>query len=193
MVHFWKILVLATILVQCTIDRTVPPINEEELATLEIFEELPANHQVRLGQPNEPGETLSLCITLKSRETGFPLKNSEIQLYQAAADGSYYPSKASDESTARINGRVRTDSLGRVFVRTILPGDYGSSGDNRHIHTTVPDARPQAYDIHFKQFCGFMLTNFVKESDQHFLADLRQSEDGTLVGILKMQVKNTSQ
>ena len=69
-------------------------------------------------------------------------------------------------------------------------GDYGSSADNRHIHTTVFGAQPEAYDIHFKQYTGVMGKRFVKNSDQHFLADLKRSADGSLIGFLTIEVKN---
>ena len=76
------------------------------------------------------------------------------------------------------------------YVQTILPGDYGSSADNRHIHTTISDAHPEAYDIHFKQYTGSMGSNFISGSDQHFLADLKQTPDGILVAFVTIEAKN---
>ncbi len=113
-----------------------------------------------------------------------------IHLYHTSAAGEYKPTDPNDESTARLNGTVLTDEKGRVFVQTILPGDYGRSADNRHIHTTVKDARPEAYDIHFKQYTGKMGSRFINRSDQHFLADLKQTKDSLLVAFLTLEVKN---
>ncbi len=137
-----------------------------------------------------PGERLSLCLTFVSKETGEPFQNQEIKLYHTSAAGEYEPRIANDETTARLNGSAITNADGKIFVQTILPGDYGSSPDNRHIHTTVSGAKPEAYDIHFKQYTGGMGLNFISGSDQHFLADLKHSEDSTLVAFLTIELKN---
>ena len=91
---------------------------------------------------------------------------------------------------ARISGTAQTDSMGRVFLETILPGDYGSSADNRHIHTTVFGAKPEGYDIHFKQYTSWMGKNFADSSDQHFIADLKRDNNGFLIAFLTIEPKN---
>ncbi|GEM_PF-581604 len=184
------ILLTGILFAQCAIDRTIHELSTSETETLNTFEELPENNQVRISNISEPGQQLWLCLTFISKETKAPLVNEEISLYHTSSAGEYEPVNPNDESTARLRGTVQTDDKGQVFVQTILPGDYGSSADNRHIHTTVKNAKPTAYDIHFKQYTGKMSENFIKGSDQHFLADLKQTEDGTLITFLTIEVKN---
>ena len=102
----------------------------------------------------------------------------------------FMESDPNDESSARLNGSAITDNKGQIYVETILPGDYGDSDDNRHIHTTVFGAKPEAYDINIKQYITYMGKNFTEGSDQHFLADLRMTKDSTLVCFLTIEVKN---
>ena len=84
---------------------------------------------------------------LVSAESGIPIPYQGIQIYHADHEGTYDETVPGDETTARINGFVRTDSKGRFMVSTVLPGDYGSTSNNRHIHTTVAGAKPEGYDF----------------------------------------------
>lgn len=183
------ILLLTFLLAQCSIDRTIPTLSESELQTLSAFQNLNGQSQVQISEENESGQKLWLCLRFVSKETERPLIHEEIKLYHTSEEGEYEPSNPIDESTARLNGTVLTDAKGQVFVQTILPGDYGSSPDNRHIHTTVESANPLAYDIHFKQYTGKMGESFIDGSDQHFLAELKQTSDSTLVTFLTVEVK----
>lgn len=185
-----SLVTISLLFFQCSIDRTVPALNTAEKKVLATFQNLPAANQVSITSDKEPGEKLWLCLTLTSKESGEPLSNQSIHLYHTNAAGEYQPSAINDESTARLNGLATTDKMGRVFVQTILPGDYGSSADNRHIHTTIANAHPEAYDIHFKQYTGFMGNNFIEGSDQHFRADLKQTKDGLQVAFVTIEVKN---
>ncbi|WP_424962136.1 hypothetical protein [Ekhidna sp.] len=184
-----KFLILLFLL-SCGIDRTTNSISSAETSTLKNFEKLDHAHQVLIAGKNEPGKRLTLCLNFIDKSNGLPLSNQRVHFYHTDTNGEYMPKNASDESTARLNGSALTDSRGKILVRTILPGDYGSSADNRHIHTTVFDAQPEAYDIHFKQYSGVMGKRFVKNSDQHFLADLKRNADGSLIGFLTIEVKN---
>lgn len=166
------------------------PLNEEEVKDLEYFQSFQLENILRISDEDEPGQQLWLCLTFISKESKEPLANQNIHFYHTSSEGEYQPSNPNDETTARLNGAVLTNNLGQTFIQTILPGDYGSSSDNRHIHTNVEGARPEAYDIHFKQYSGFMSKNFISGSDQHFLADLKQTEDGVLVAFLNIEVKN---
>lgn len=176
----------------CTpnIDRTIPVLSPKEKNQLENFRRLNSQFQVSLCEESEPGETLWLCLKFIDKESKAPLINQQVKLYQTSANGTYDPVDADDESTARINGVSGSNADGMLFIRTILPGDYGSSEDNRHIHTTVTGAHPEAYDIHFKQYTGKMGRRFIENSDQHFLADLRRTSDSTLVAFVTIKVKN---
>ncbi|MEQ6167011.1 hypothetical protein AAOE16_07445 [Ekhidna sp. MALMAid0563] len=184
-----KFLILLPLL-SCGIDRTTNSISSAETSDLKDFEKLNHAHQVLIAGKDEPGKRLTLCLNFIDKSNRVPLTNRKIHFYHTDTNGEYIPQIASDESTARLNGSAVTDSNGKIFIRTILPGDYGSSADNRHIHTTVFGAQPEAYDIHFKQYTGVMGKRFVKNSDQHFLADLKRSADGSLIGFLTIEVKN---
>lgn len=176
-------------LLACAPDRTITVLSDTENTRLQEFEQLSEVSHLQISKPEEPGEPLTLCGTLVRLEDGEPLAGERIHLYHATLAGEYEPTDPADESTARLNGWVTTDAEGRFQVKTILPGDYGSSEDNRHIHTSVAGADPVAYDIHFKQYSTMMGTRFINGSDQHFLADLKRSENGELVTFLTLAVK----
>lgn len=190
MIRILTILFISILFTSCSIDRTIHNLSQSEIQTLSTFQNLDDNNQVRISELSEPGQKLWLCLTFISKETKKPLINEEVNLYHTSSNGDYEPKNPEDESTARLNGTVFTDSKGQIFVQTILSGAYGSSTDNRHIHTTVKNAKPVAYDIHFKQYTGKMGNNFINGSDQHFLADLKQTKDSILVTFLTIEVKN---
>jgi protocatechuate 3,4-dioxygenase beta subunit len=177
------------LLASCGIDRTIVFLTDMEEKTLSIFSQLNETHQVQIGDENEVGEKLTLCLTFVDKESNEPLLNQRVHFYHANVNGEYQPSVVNDESTARLNGEAITDDQGRIYLKTTLPGDYGSSKDNRHIHTTVFGAKPEAYDIHFKQYTTYMGSRFSKSSDQHFLADLKKDDD-VLIAFLTIEVKN---
>ena len=190
MKHSFTLFLLSIVYISCAIDRNIPMLDADELLELEQFFLLSPEHQTMIASKEEPGRRLWLGLTIVDKATGDVIPNQRVHLYHTDTSGSYSPRIESDESTARLSGDAMTDENGRVFVRTILPGDYGSSADNRHIHTTVFGAKPEAYDIHFKQFTGKMGKRFINGSDQHFLADLKQNMDSILVSFVKLAVKN---
>ncbi len=177
-------------LVACGIDRDIPKLSTSDLQTLEDYRLLEPPSNVQISDENESGETLLACLQFVDAITKEPLANQTVLFYHTDTEGEYRPIVAGDESTARLSGEGVTDNVGKIFLQTILPGDYGSSSDNRHIHTTVFGAKPEAYDIHFKQYTGFMGTRFITGSDQHFLAHLKQDESGKLITFLTIEVKN---
>jgi protocatechuate 3,4-dioxygenase beta subunit len=59
-----------------------------------------------------------------------PLPNTWLDFWQAGADGEY------DNEGYRLRGHQYTDSLGRFFLETVLPGLY-SSRPIEHIHVKV--------------------------------------------------------
>ncbi|MTI21466.1 hypothetical protein E1176_10595 [Fulvivirga sp. RKSG066] len=183
-------MVVFTLLFQCSIDRSTPGLSNNEIKMLQDFGALNTESRVQIADSLEPGQPLWLCLTFVSKKTQEPLSDQKVSFYHTSSEGDYQPADPNDETTARLNGIAITDQQGRIFVQTILPGDYGSSEDNRHIHTTVENAKPEAYDIHFKQYTGTMGSNFISGSDQHFLADLRAMPTGTLVTFLTIEVKN---
>ncbi|WP_420317800.1 hypothetical protein [Ekhidna sp.] len=185
-----KFFTLLLLLSSCGIDRTINSISSAEKRDFDSFKKLDQKHKLSIADKSEPGEPLTLCLTFVDKITKAPLVNRQVHFYHTNINGDYRPEIAGDESTARLNGDAISDSNGRILVSTILPGDYGSSTDNRHIHTSFFGAKPEAYDIHFKQYTGIMGKRFIDGSDQHFLADLKKNIDGTLIGFLTIEVKN---
>lgn len=185
-----SIFIIIFFLYSCSIDRTISNLNSHDKEELIEFQKLNKENKVKICDESEPGERLYLCLKFISFFNKGPLKNYNIKFFHTSSNGNYEPSNPNDESTARLNGKVLTNFEGKVFVETILPGDYGSSSDNRHIHCIVDNAKPETYDIHFKQYTGFMGKNFIKSSNQHFLAELKQIEDSSLVVFLTIVVKN---
>ncbi|MDY8134460.1 hypothetical protein [Aquimarina sp. 2201CG5-10] len=180
-------------LLSCSIDRTIIATSETENQTLLNFQKLQKKSILKIADKNEPGEKLLLCLTFIDKESKRTLSNQLVKFYHTSTDGKYEPTDPSDESTARLNGQSLTNNKGQIYIETILPGDYGSSADNRHIHTTVFGAHPEAYDIHFKQYTTYMGTNFNEGSDQHFLADLKKTKKNELVSFLIIEIKNPDQ
>jgi len=176
---------------QCTIDRSIPVLTEREWIQLEAYKSLQESSKLQIADDTETGQRLLLCLTFVSAQNDAPLRNQAVLLYHTTDSGEYEPRDPEDESTARLSGEVVTNEDGKVFIQTILPGDYGSASDNRHIHTTVKATDPEAYDIHFSQYISAMGRRFVKGSDQHFLADLKKASDNTLITFLTIKVKNT--
>ncbi|MEQ9287478.1 MAG: hypothetical protein RIG77_11245 [Cyclobacteriaceae bacterium] len=181
--------VLTLILHGCGPNGTIAPLTFDEANTLKVFTELGGQHTLVITSPEEQGEQLRLCLTLCNKANGRPLINQKVHFYHTSSTGKYEPSDSMDESSARLSGSAVTDNQGRIYVQTILPGSYGNSKNNRHIHTTVYGAKPEAYDIHFRQYTGFMGKNFIEGSDQHFLADLKTTDPGLLVTFLKIECK----
>ncbi|MBT8324389.1 MAG: hypothetical protein KJO96_03750 [Winogradskyella sp.] len=183
-------LILTVVLLNCATDKTISQLTDAEQDILNQYKTLEKISQLTITDNNEPGDNLYLCLTFIDKETKVPLSNQNVLFYHTNSEGNYEPEIATDETSARLKGKAKTTKQGRIFIETILPGNYGSGGDNRHVHTTVIGAKPEAYDIHFKQFTGYMGANFVESSDQHFLAELKRSKSGYLVSFLTIEVKN---
>lgn len=183
------LIIVSFAFVQCSIDRTIIQTSKTEKDVLSTYQTLDKKSKVYIADKKEPGKRLLLCLTFLSKVDKKELSNQEVKFYHTSSIGIYEQSDPNDESTARLNGSGITDRKGRIYVETVLPGDYGSAADNRHIHTTVFGAKPEAYDIHFKQYITYMGKKFTEGSDQHFLADLRMIKDSTLVSFLTIEVK----
>lgn len=181
--------IIIILLIGCSIDRTVSRLNESDQNLLTEFRQIDTANRLKITNENESGEKLTLCITLVDKAHKKPLANQKIHFYHTSNEGEYEPQTANDESSARLSGTAISDLKGRVYVETILPGDYGSSADNRHIHTTIFGAKPEGYDIHFKQYTGLIGKNFAESSDQHFLADLKKDGSGNLITFITIEAK----
>ena len=145
--------------------------------------------KVTLITNEEVGKKMFLCLQFIDRKTLKPLKKQKVLFYQTASDGNYYPKVEGDEKTARISGTAFTSDEGKILIETILPGSYSSSGDNRHIHTKVFDAKPSAYDIYFKQYTSEKMKNFIASYDQFLQVNLKKNKKDELAGFLTIKIK----
>ena len=170
-------------------DRTVHPASPALLAQRTGYARLDSLHRVSLADDTEPGQRLLILGRLVRLEDGRPIQNHPIRFYHADHDGSYDEATPGQEDTARIQGTVQTDSLGRFLVSTVMPGDYGSSTDNRHIHMSVAGARPEAYDFFFSQYINAGLRRWANGSDQAVVLDLTQMEGDMLLAAGEVRAK----
>jgi len=184
---------LSLFIISCAIDRTIIEISENERTTMSNFQKLPSKSILKITDKNEPGEKLILCLTYIDKESRESLPDQLVKFYHTSLNGNYEQTDPNDGSTARLSGQAFTNDKGHIYIETILPGSYGSSDDNRHIHTTVIRAKPKAIDIHFKQYTSYMGTRFSEGSDQHFLAELKRTKENKLICFLTIEVKKAIQ
>lgn len=175
---------------QCAVDRTILPATDAEFISLEQFQTLEEANKVTIANEKEPGVPLMLCLTFLDKGSREVLANQSVSFYHATTDGEYEPSTPNDETTARLSGTATTNEFGNIYVETILPGDYGSSENNRHIHTTVHGARPYAYDIFFKQYSRRVGRFMDSGNEQMFFANLKSVPYNKLVCFVTIEAKN---
>lgn len=175
--------------VQCAVDRTINSLSDDDIINLEAFQNLDISHRDIIADDTEPGEQLQVCATFVNRESKTALANQKISFYHASTEGEYEPTDPNDDSTARLNGSAITDAQGRVYFETILPGDYGSSENNRHIHTTVERPQPKYYDIFFDQYSGGFGKFMNSQNNQMFFTTLYRNQAGLLVCFVTIEVK----
>ncbi len=171
----------------CSRPPAVSVADDATVALLTQYEGLQPASRLQLARETEPGERLIVMGRLIRAETGEPIPFHPIVAYQADATGSYDEAVAGLESTARLNGAVETDSIGRFLLSTVLPGDYGSTANNRHIHTTVAGARPEAYDFYFRQYINAGLLRWAEGSRQAVVLDLAR-RGATLIAAADLPV-----
>jgi len=182
------ILLSSFLFIQCSVDRTILSITDNETITLENFQKMDSLNKVIIANEKEPGEKLILCLTFIDKDSKKVISNHRVSFYHTSKDGKYEPSNANDESTARLNGTATTNEDGKIYVKTILPGDYGSSEDNRHIHTTVYAAKPKNNDILFKQYSTGIGRFMNSGNDNMFYADLKKTTDDILICFVTIEV-----
>ncbi len=170
-------------------DRNIGDADPNLLARLGALRELAPEHRLWLVTETEPGRRLFLLGRLLRLEDGTPIAHHPIELYQADHKGAYDEDTPGVEASARLRGAVRTDHLGRFLITTILPGDYGATEDNRHIHTRVPGAKPDGYDFYFRPYINRGLLSWAKRSDQAMVLDLKKMDSGALVASADLVVK----
>ena len=178
-------------LISCAAQNTeIKQVTAAEAMLLKEFQSIPNSASLQMTKDAELGKKMIVCLTFVNKETKVPLENQKVLLYQTSNDGNYNSEVEGDERTARIRGIGFTDTKGRLLVKTILPGSYATSGDNRHIHTQVFGAKPEAYDMHFKQYTDSRMARFIESRDQFFLADLKYTNDKQLICFVTIEVKN---
>ena len=77
-----------------------------------------------------------------------PLANAWLDFWQADANGAY------DNQGYTLRGHQFTDSQGRYFLETVLPGEY--PGRTQHIHVKVqpPNGSILTSQLYFPQAAG---------------------------------------
>lgn len=183
------VIFLCSLFYQCSVDRTIPTITKTENINLLEFQKLDRRNKLFITDDYEPGEKLILCLTFINKDSKETLSNQQVIFYHTSTNGKYEPSNPNDETTARLNGSAITNDSGNIYIETILPGDYGSAEDNRHIHTGVYGAKPEAYDIFFNQYSSVMGTYMNSGNDQMFFTDLKKTQDNKLVCFVVIEVK----
>lgn len=128
-------------------------------------------HTLILASEEEPGQRLTLFGTVIDENTGEPIPNTQVYLYQADANAAYTPSDPTDESTARLSGEVSTGPDGQFTVYTIVPREYDVPG-NRHIH------------LHYVQAAGYQNSGGVILFEDDVNNDIRQWANDTGFGII---------
>lgn len=176
--------------VQCSSDRKYVPLTIKEQENLLAFRKMDNAHKVFITKEDEPGEKLILCLLFIDKASKETIDQRQVHFYHTSTEGNYEPAIPNDDSTARLSGSAITSDSGKIYVETILPGDYGSSENNRHIHMGVKDANPEAYDIFFEQYSGGMGKLMNSWNDQIFYADLKKTKDDKLVCFVSIEVKN---
>lgn len=171
------------------VDRTMEPADDALRAEIAHHDRPGTPHRLLLAPDDEPGRRLLILGRLLRKEDGLPLAHHPLDVYQADHTGDYREAVAGQEATARLRGSVQTDSLGRFLISTVLPGDYGSTADNRHVHTTVDGAQPSAYDFYFKQYMNTGLAAWARGTDQAVVLDLKQAGGDTLVAAADLVVR----
>ena len=73
----------------CEFGNGIKNCTKEELADWKTFQELSLPHRLEIADRNEPGERLSLCLTVLDSEEGKPLPNRRIHFYHTSSDGEY--------------------------------------------------------------------------------------------------------
>lgn len=169
-------------------DGVIPPADTALATEVTTHREIGEAHQLVLADSEETGQRLLLIGQLVDRESGRPLPQRRVRLFHTNAEGSYEEAIPGDESTARLSGDLLSGPDGRFVLSTVFPGGYGSAeGSGGHIHTSIANATPEAYDIHFAPFAGAGLRRWAARSRQGVILDLYTMGD-TLVATGRLPV-----
>lgn len=184
--------ILLTILVitQCSAQNTtMSALTVIEAKTLKEHLAMDSLYSTQITNSDEPGTELIICGTLLKKGNGNAIANRSIYLYQTDNTGEYRQKTKGDVTSARLHGSVMTNKDGRFTVRTILPGDYPTHPDTKHIHTIIKGAKPKSLDFYFKQYIVDYLKISVENTDNLYLIDLKRN-GGALIGFITLKVKS---
>ncbi|MBW8050065.1 MAG: hypothetical protein FVQ77_06945 [Cytophagales bacterium] len=182
------ILVIFSVIHCSAQDRTIIELTDTELHLMEEYLNLDSLHIVKITNDQETGTPLIICGRLVKKENGNPIPDQNIYLYHTDNTGEYHRQIEDDITSARLNGIVLTDKEGLFTVKTILPGDYVTHPDTRHIHTIVKGANPEQQEFYFKQYAKDYLVSLTEERDDCFLIDLKKIDNGILIGFVTLKV-----
>jgi protocatechuate 3,4-dioxygenase beta subunit len=154
----------------------------------ESFQNLPSSHQLNLLRIGEAGQSLNLCLTLINGTDGTLLKRKKVEVYHANAKGEYLWQVPGDKKTAKLKGMSLTDDKGRIFIQTLLPGEFGSSNNSRRIHLNIEGVSHKQIDLLFCQYADQQLQKQVESSNDQFLIELQKDERSTLIGISELTI-----
>ncbi len=119
-------------------------------ASLSAGGDQPAEWDIVIASPEEPGEPLIVSGAVFDDDGKTPLAGVEVYAFHTDKDGYY--SRGGDESQPRLHGTMRTGSDGRFRFRTIRPGAYPGAGPPAHIHfqITAPGKGKRSFDLWFE-------------------------------------------
>ncbi len=113
------------------------PETREQLSTL--LKTHARESRITIVGPREPGLPLIMTIRIIDEATGATVPGAVIALTQTDTRGHYFTDD--DHWNPRLFGYARTDSTGRVEIRTIRPGHYAAEYDAddqpAHVHFNV--------------------------------------------------------
>ncbi len=177
------IVFISLFFIQCSQDRIIDKISNSEQKILEQYQQLDDKSQTLIPDVPQNGEKLLLCLSLVEKKTNKAISNEVVKFYYTSKGfinlehQNYNPNKI-------IDGLAITDSKGRIYVQTFLHKNNSSIG------ITIVNKMPNEFNINFKQYLTNRGEKWVKESNEHFLADLKRLKDGSLVSFLTIEINN---
>jgi protocatechuate 3,4-dioxygenase beta subunit len=181
-------LISCFLLLSCNSDHDIPQV--KDLKVINAFLELKEPHFLNLLQNGEAGRPLFLCLTILEGAEKIPLSKKEVFVYQADAFGNYKTEIPGKETTAKIRGTGITDNKGRLLIRTLLPGDFGSVDFNRNIQIQIEGAQPKYHKIYFRQFANCDIQNRSRMDMESHLVDLNRDEASNLIAFFNLEVNS---
>jgi len=182
--YVFPLLLSLVILTQCSIgiNETVEYTSEVENKILIEFQQLENKHKSTIADKSEKGESIVLCLTFLDKTDSTALTNQIVGFYNSSTSEILGMNKPINEYAEKTNGLAITDEKGRIFIQSII------TKKNSSISTEIFDAYPKSGTIKFKQNLTQRGIDFVLKHNDHFLADIKKTEDENLVSFLTIEV-----